>query len=39
MQGIFYQVGKIYVPYLWDKEFKEFIDEVSQIVVLDGVAA
>ena len=39
MQGIFYHSGKNFVPQLPNKDLKEFIDDVSQLVALDGVAA
>ena len=39
MQGIFYHPGKNFVPQLPNKDLKDFIDDVSQLVALDGVVA
>ncbi len=39
MAGVLYQEGKIYVSYFESKELREFLNEVSQLVVVDGAAA
>ena len=39
MQGIFYHPGKNFVPQLPNKDLKDFIDDIAQLVALDGGAA
>lgn len=36
MEGILYQTGKIYVMNFENKEWKDFLNEVSQLVAVDG---
>ena len=38
MEGILYQAGKIYVPFFDNKQLREFLNDVSQLVVFGGAA-
>ena len=38
MLGIFYQENAVYVQWIDHKERRDFINDVSQLVVVDGVA-
>lgn len=38
MEGILYQTGKVYVMHFESKEWRDFLNEVSQVVVVDGAA-
>jgi hypothetical protein len=38
MKGIFYHPGKTFVPMPASKYLRDFLDDVSQLVALDGVA-
>jgi hypothetical protein len=39
MEGILFQEGKIYVMNFENKELRDFLNEVSQLLAVDGAAA
>ena len=39
VEGILHQEGKVYVSSFENKELKDFLNEVSQLLAVDGAAA